>query len=870
MRGSKGLSSARTVVPVALGALVAVLAPPAIAAVPRALPAKTLRVHARAIERQYCAVRSVSGPAVSRKTIVSPVDGTIGVTTRGARGADWDLAIVDKATNRVLTGSAQPDARETASTFVRRGQRLVLQTCRRDGSADLRVRYTFTRLPKARPSSYKLKQVRVSVLSAQAARRLQKLGLDLADHPGDLYWDALLHSAADEARLKRAGFSYSVRIKDVLARDRANRLRDTGASAARARARAALSSGRTAYRTLADIESEMKALAEQNPGIARLFELPGRSWEGRRMLGIEIAENVTATDDGRPAFVMVGTHHAREWPANEATLEWAYDLINGYKTGSPRLAGIVKGVRNYIIPVLNVDGFDVTVTSEGLTPGGNYVDPLDSGTAAGSQGRGSGAYKRKNCRPVAGEPNPAPEPPGTCLARSYPNAPTVRDDGVDLNRNYGVEWGGPGTATTRTNLTYHGGWVDPATGQPVARPFSEPETRAMRDFLRNLQPTLLVTNHTFSGLLLRPPGTNRFGPVPDEERLRSIGDAMANETMYRSQFSYQLYDTTGTTDDYVYDGLGGFSFTPEIGFSEFHPAYSEFVAEYEGREQTDRYGDPTGVMLGGLREAYTKAGEMILGRNPNRLRGPEDDYPDQIDSVLTGTAPGGRTLHIAKTISYRTSDRPDDEGVQYPVLTLTDTRDTYLTVPPSGRFTWHVNPSRQPRDFSDQPGFWRLTCEDGSGNVLEQRNVYVERAQTLNLALTCGQGSTPTRPAPVGTCPVPNGFRSVNATRRGHGLRLTIRRAVRHPVTVDIFQTSKGRKVFTRADRVIHFGKRRGSFTWNGLAAGGRALTDGIYYVRFRILDARERIDSRRVVVERKNGRFSKRPGFYLKDRCTR
>jgi hypothetical protein len=76
--------------------------------------------------------------------------------------------------------------------------------------------------------------------------------------------------------------------------------------------------------------------------------------------------------------------------------------------------------------------------------------------------------------------------------------------------------------------------------------------------------------------------------------------------------------------------------------------------------------------------------------------------------------------------------------------------------------------------------------------------------------------------------------------------------------------------VFTRADRVIHFGKRRGSFTWNGLAAGGRALTDGIYYVRFRILDARERIDSRRVVVERKNGRFSKRPGFYLKDRCTR
>jgi hypothetical protein len=437
-----------------------------------------------------------------------------------------------------------------------------------------------------------------------------------------------------------------------------------------------------------------------------------------------------------------------------------------------------------------------------------------------------------------------------CLARSFPNVAANADDGVDINRNYGVEWGGPGSASSQTDQTNHG-----------PGPFSEPETEAVRRWTRDLQPSVLITNHTFSGLILRPPGTNRSGPVPDEERLRALGDAMADQTQFRSQFSYQLYDTTGTTDDYLYDGLGAFSYTPEIGFVEFHPAYSEFTKDYEGRPQLDRFGDPTGVQLGGLREAYTIAGESVLGRAP-------DGSPAQIDSILTGTAPGGRTLRITKTAITKTSDRPDDNGVQYPVQTNVDPRSTALTVPADGKFTWHVNPSRQPRDFGNQPGFWRLTCEDGNGNVLEQRDVYVERGQTLNLALSCGQNTTPEQPGQVGSCPLANGFKSVNVTRRDHGLRIAFQRLADNKVTVDVFQTSRGRTVFAKAKRKIRFANRTRSFNWSGAAKGGKPLSDGVYYVRFRILDDNKRIDSRRLVVDRKNGRFSKHVGYYLKDRC--
>ena len=170
--------------------------------------------------------------------------------------------------------------------------------------------------------------------------------------------------------------------------------------------------------------------------------MPLQTLEGRDILGIEIAENVTATGDGRPSFVVFGTHHAREWPAAEATIEFGFELIQGYKAGDERLSKIVKQGRSFIFPVINVDGFDVTTQAEGLAPGGSYADPNNSGGASGDQGVGTGAYKRKNCRKHPTDPNPLPEVP--CLARSWPPGPNTNDRGVDLEPQLRRPVGGPG------------------------------------------------------------------------------------------------------------------------------------------------------------------------------------------------------------------------------------------------------------------------------------------------------------------------------------------------------------------------------------------------------------------------------------------
>ena len=48
---------------------------------------------------------------------------------------------------------------------------------------------------------------------------------------------------------------------------------------------------------------------------------------------MEVAEDVDRTDDGRPTFVNLGAHHAREWPSGEAPMEFLLDLVPGYREG---------------------------------------------------------------------------------------------------------------------------------------------------------------------------------------------------------------------------------------------------------------------------------------------------------------------------------------------------------------------------------------------------------------------------------------------------------------------------------------------------------------------------------------------------------
>ena len=433
-------SSSRALVVGGLVAAIAATAPSAFAAQPRLLPAQQFRLAGNEADSRSCAVRTVTGSSALKRALTAPADGYLTVRTSGSATSDWDLGITDRTTGHLLNGSASMTSTEVATTTVRKGQKLAVQVCRRSGTSEgVSVSTQFTKATLGGGTGT-MKLVRVLTGDAAEREKLEALGLDLADHGTDRARFAILHSEADVRKLDASGLSYGVRVNDLAARSRANLRREVRtARAARtarrkgriAQAASALPSGSNQYRTLANIQAELKNLRDANPTLVRLFELPQRTTEGRAIMGIEIARGVGSPTDGRPMMVQVGTHHAREWPANESTLEWGYELIKNFtrdptynRPFDPELDRVVNDSRSFVIPVMNVDGFDATIESEGRNPDGSYEDPVDSGgepgrDTSGDQSEGSGAYKRKTCS----DPDPALQAHPVPRAHELPRVP---------------------------------------------------------------------------------------------------------------------------------------------------------------------------------------------------------------------------------------------------------------------------------------------------------------------------------------------------------------------------------------------------------------------------------------------------------------
>ncbi len=573
--------------------------------------------------------------------------------------------------------------------------------------------------------------------------RLAALGLDMMEHASHAGVEVVLTSAAEEQVLRDAGFTWEVEIADLVLDNAERALRD-----ARWAAEVGISdmpSGRTGYRVLGDYAEEIDGLVDAHPGMARRISI-GQSVEGRDLTGIEIAVDVDRPDDGRPVFLMFGVHHAREWPSSEIPMEWAYDLLQGYSDPEhdmhDRAVDVLTRGRMVIVPVSNPDGYHTSRTH------GSVVD-FSNGPA----------WWRKNCRFVDGNDV---QPAGTCLVAAAAAGQTS-PIGVDLNRNYGGLWGGPGADAGFAADDYAIGGLGNVSGTYRGpAPFSEPETQAIRDLISSRQVTMLITNHTRGHLLLRPNGVapstitpfDGFprGYAPDEcftradgidMGMQALGERMAAQNGYSNQFGWELYDTTGTTEDYSYNATGGYGYTYELmpAGGSFHPDYATVVGEYTGTdfasEATELEGNipvrPNGnevttpgadtcagedfvheTIGGGLREAYMVAFENAVDARTH--------------SLITGTAPADSVITVTRTGEFPVWD----------ASTFTDTVTTTMTTVDDGEFVIHVNPSTRPildsRRYTDP--------ESGEVRATGRRNLDGEEFDGERWTVSCEGGGT--------------------------------------------------------------------------------------------------------------------------------
>lgn len=487
------------------------------------------------------------------------------------------------------------------------------------------------------------KVVMVDAPSVDERNEVISLGLDATEHATRDGIEVVLHDAEDAKVLRDAGYSWTVTVPDLQALTRANQQAD--AAYAASVEQSPLPSGRTAYRTYDDYLSDMDRLARRYPTLTRPITLANKTVLGEDIRGLEVTVGADNVKDGKPVFLLMGAHHAREWPSAEHTIEFAFDLLESYTSprwsDRARARALLDDARVIVVPVVNVDGFKVSRTAEPLGDFSLFDHEM----------------RRKNCS-VEGVP---PEYlGGTCA-----DNPAGRLRGTDLNRNYPGFWGGNGASPIWSDDTFRG-----------AGPGSEPEVDAVRKLVSERSVTVLISNHTYSNLVLRPPSIATTGLAPDEPILKALGDAMASKNAYTSQASYQLYDTSGSTEDWSYWITGGLGYTFEIGDEGFHPAYEEaVVGEYLGLAPAE------GAGLGGNQEAYWLAAEAAAD-------------PD-LHAQIRGTAPRKHTISISRRTVSPTSPVIQLDGTTTDPILYEDTVGATYTSR-GGRFVLDVNPSTRP------------------------------------------------------------------------------------------------------------------------------------------------------------------------------
>jgi murein tripeptide amidase MpaA len=284
-----------------------------------------------------------------------------------------------------------------------------------------------------------------------------------------------------------------------------------------------------AYRTRAEIESLMDQIAADYPHLARLSTI-GASVEGRpiRLMRLSGTDQPGNPRDARPVLLVNGCQHAREWIGLMTTVFFMDRLAEEYDVNQ-RITALMDRIEFYIVPIVNPDGYEYTWTNNRLW--------------------------RKNRRP--------PPTGSTCW-------------GVDLNRNWGFQWGlNSGSSGDPCSDTYRG-----------SAPFSEPETAAMSALIDSIAPRLRahLDMHSYSQKFLSPWGYTTSPEPPDLPLMDLLGERMRDAiTPYRNrvyqygQGSVILYLNSGNARDYTYGTHRRLAWTwesPNVN-GGFAPASSE-------------------------------------------------------------------------------------------------------------------------------------------------------------------------------------------------------------------------------------------------------------------------------------------------------
>ncbi|HIF14373.1 MAG TPA: T9SS type A sorting domain-containing protein [Bacteroidetes bacterium] len=252
-----------------------------------------------------------------------------------------------------------------------------------------------------------------------------------------------------------------------------------------------------------------------------------RTREGRSVYWLKIS-NKPNIDENEPEILYDALHHAREPNSLSQLIFYMYYLLENYGNDE-EVTYLLDNLEMYFVPCINPDGY---IYNEITNPNGGGM------WRKNRRNNGNGKY------------------------------------GVDLNRNYGHNWGydNSGSSPNPASETYRG---DTA--------FSEPETQNMRDFCEGHDFQLALNYHVYGDLLIYPWGYDYALFTPDSAEFVAFSMEMTkdNKFFYGTGDQTVGYIVNGDSDDWMYGEQTSknkiFSMTPESGPSNygFWPPSSE-------------------------------------------------------------------------------------------------------------------------------------------------------------------------------------------------------------------------------------------------------------------------------------------------------
>lgn len=263
------------------------------------------------------------------------------------------------------------------------------------------------------------------------------------------------------------------------------------------------------FHDYAELKTELMRMEKENPEIAKVHVI-GKSLEGRDILAIQINTTKASLEAGKsnkPGAIFLGAHHAREHLSVEIPMMMVDYLLKN--KADAKISALLDARDLWFVPMVNTDGAEYDISK------GNYLS------------------WRKNRRPNGD---------GTY--------------GVDLNRNYGYQWGTGGSSTNTNSDVYMG-----------PKPFSEPETQVVKSFVEgHLNAKILLSFHTYSELILYPWG-HKYDSIEAKKDLavfETMAQTMSAWNHYKPQQASDLYIASGDTTDWAYGEHGIFAFTFEL------------------------------------------------------------------------------------------------------------------------------------------------------------------------------------------------------------------------------------------------------------------------------------------------------------------